>query len=139
MTQQIDPKLTAEQKRLTVTCSACGEDFVMDETAVQNRPIPDHAEITEYGLVCPHCDHWQHVMLDCAKLQRFKNSQRMKLQAYQKARTDRAGRAYNKAKNRYQAEFNRFHTEWRHKLNIPAPGSLLTADAIGASGNSEEE
>lgn len=114
--------------RLSVTCSSCGDEFAMDETAVHKRPCVNNEWITEYGLVCPHCDHWQHIMLETAALTRLKHSQLRKLQAYKQARTERAARAYRKARHKYKAEYNRFHAEWRPKLGLVSPSELLTED-----------
>ena len=131
-------KQAKKNPRLDVTCSSCGEVFVMDETAVHKRPCAVEEWIDEIGLVCPHCSYWQHVMLDTAALRRLKNSQLAKLQAYQQARTERAARAYNKAKHKHKAAYNRFHAEWRPKLGLVAPGELLKEDMIGAADSEEE-
>ena len=140
MNQEPKAELTAEQKRMTVVCSACGEEYkVRDDTAVRQRPVVGHEEITEYGLVCPHCNHWQHIMLDGPKLKRYRNSVQMKLAIYKKARTDRTARAYRKAQRRYKSEYNRFHEEWRHRLGLVGPGQLLGPDDIGGPDAADEE
>ncbi|MCP4427162.1 MAG: hypothetical protein GY803_21965 [Chloroflexi bacterium] len=137
--KQAQVELTDEQKRMIVDCSGpeCGKEFKMDETAVHKRPVAGEEWIDEYGLVCPHCGYWQHIMLDCAKLKRFRNSKEMKLHAYKQARTDRAARAYRRADRRLKAEFNRFHAEWRPKLGLVPPSSLLKPDDIGAPDEEE--
>ena len=121
------------ERLLEVACSSCGGEFIMHNAFVRKRPCEGEEWITEIALVCPHCEHWQHIMLDTADLSRLKQDQMRKLLAYKKARNERAARAYRKAQHKYKKAYNLFHAEWRPKLGLVAPGELLTGEMIGGS------
>ncbi len=110
-------------KEMIVTCSSCRETYNKEEATV-DRPVEGHDKIIEVGLQCPHCDDWIHVHLNCPKLRRFEATLRANLSLYEKHRNAHTLKQYQRARKRYNVEWDRFHEEWRPKLGMVSPSEL---------------
>ncbi len=120
-----------------VVCS-CKKSYNPKDGAIKERPVPDHPEIVEIGLECPHCLKWIHMRLDCPHLRNLKQSVDRALALYQKVGSRDLGGAekllkvYQRKRKRYMVEYERFHAEWRQKLGIVSPHDLVN-EAVQAT------
>lgn len=85
------------------SCIACQKEFDYTRHIVDrqtNRP-----GVTQYGLQCPHCRFFIHVMYMDEDLKRKRERLAQTLLVYGHALNDRTWQAYQKEKREYQAAF----------------------------------
>lgn len=116
----------SEDKPAIVTCSGCEERYTLTLGVLSERPVKGHEadRLTEVGLVCPHCQLWQHAWLKGPDLNQAQVSLDRALALWQKQRNDRNLKNYQRAKRRFNRAFDEFQAMWRPVLGLESPAAV---------------
>jgi hypothetical protein len=105
-----------------VKCFNCPQTYVIEQNVRERAPFEGHSEITELGLLCPHCGHWQHIQLDSPEVQRLRNSlERAKVAMHKDRRT--LYRRYEREGATYGLTLEGMH-QWLLGLNKGVPPAV---------------
>lgn len=119
-----------DDKRMTVTCDECVEDYQLDSNVMVERPhpnVPGHQNVVETLMVCPHCQHEVHAYFVTQKLVRFRTTLQVRQKELHTLKTQRALKQWRKAKKRHQVEFERLQKELRQLYGKESPTAVLEA------------
>lgn len=97
----------------TVVCGQCTHEFGISQETLVERPYEADGvnNVTQVVLVCPACLADTHCYFNGPRLRRFQATLDMALKDFQRRRTPGNLRNWQKAKKRYQTEFDRFQKE----------------------------
>lgn len=120
-----------------VKCENCGRGSYMRDT-LTTRPVFGLANVTEIGIRCPNCGHYRRAYWDAPGLHNYRLSLK---EAGQWAGTEAGRKEYDKAKARYNLEFDRLQAQVADRLGQPTPNAedhLGTEIAIKIAETKEE-
>lgn len=110
----------------TITCNNCNHRFSVEE-GTQERPVEGKVSITELGLCCPNCEQWTHAYYDTPKL---RNARALvhKRRDEVHARKPGAWERYQKARRKFQRQFDHTQKLLRKELGTQSPSELAAKE-----------
>lgn len=107
----------ADSTNLNVTCDNCNQPFVMLKAMQKRTPFEDK-EICEFGLLCPHCEYWQHAYFMTPELTEHQQS----VSVAQRKVAESGGnqtlfKRWKRAQRNYQHHFDKVQFKTQERLN----------------------
>lgn len=105
-------------------CWECGAISGSLEELLKEEKVEGQEGLTE-TFIEPACGHRVHVWFHGLKLKRFLATLEAAEHEHQRAKTKHTLKAWERAKKRYQVEWDVFQAEWREKLGRKSPTAVL--------------
>jgi len=116
-----------ESERIqSVTCRACGGAHTV-EAFFHTRPavIDGEKDISEIGLLCPDCGEWVHAFYQSPHTRRLQSSLSRAECMLRTQHTQRALKAYRRARVRHRQAFDVLQDRLRLKTGAASPTAAL--------------